>query len=412
MVTDYQPVGRDKRRRKGAKRWRKKTERMNSRQASSSLLYLAKFSDVTGLYRDSRVLYNGVYVGRVKTIIPTHEFVKDVRQPIIWVGIFIFDQDIELRSNDAATIVTDITGVSTLLIQSNPGEAETIKGVTKPPWREAFDADAFVKEHGFLEGKTPASLGVLQDKLNEILGNVRDLVNSVAGEQEKESLGNIITNLEDATKNASETFGSFNSIIQEHKPRFDSIIQNADKTFASLAETIDTNRQPVTDLVADAKVAAANLREASEGIKEVAKGLPDTGRLVDEKINALANRATAVLTSLETGARAVLDNFVLAGANFAETAERTRRAPWLLLYTPTKEDMELVNLYDAARNLANAQRAARVLIDRLDAVAGRETEGTEQLDAVIADVRRRLEAIDQAIKQSTQDVHEKASELQ
>jgi len=376
--------------------------------------YLAKFTDVTGLYPDSRVLYNGVLIGRVEMVAPTYEIVEGVRYPIIWVGLTVRvrqEAGINLRTNDTARVMTDITGVSTFLIQSHPGDAEIITPAAAPPWGKEFDADtvdAFVKEHDFLVGKTPASLAVLQEKVGEILDNVHGLVASVSGEEEKESINRIVHNVETASKDASEAFKTLNDVVQKNEPRLHSIIENADKAVTALAEMIDTNRQGLADAVADAKVVAGNFREASEGIKEAAKDLPETRRLVDERVKLLADRILAMLTGIETGARAALDNFALAGANFAETAERTRRAPWLLLHTPTKKEIDLANLYDSTRNLARTTHSLRVLTERLDALAELEPYDEEQFKAALAEIHERLDQLSAEVEESKQNVHEKA----
>jgi methyl-accepting chemotaxis protein len=121
----------------------------------------------------------------------------------------------------------------------------------------------------------------------------------------------------------------------------------------------------------------ANLADTTGTIKEKIPGIMDrvaarldefrvaldkTSGLLDE-VQATATNAkdlTGNIRSLLASNRSRLDEIIksanLASQNLAAASSEIRRSPWRLLYKPSDSEVANLNLYDAARQFAEASR--------------------------------------------------------
>jgi ABC-type transporter Mla subunit MlaD len=116
--------------------------------------------------------------------------------------------------------------------------------------------------------------------------------------------------------------------------------------------------------------------EEKQNIKEILRDLRD-----------IAADAKALIALNKSEISQTFQNFRQTSEHLKATAQEIRRAPWRLLARPDKQEVESLNLYDAARAFASAATNLGTLSDTLETLIEAREKGVqvepEQIQAML-----------------------------
>lgn len=148
--------------------------------------------------------------------------------------------------------------------------------------------------------------------------------------------------------------------------RIDRLTDSADQSFAAIHDLVRDKEKSL-------RVAIDNLHHVTEVAKE--KTMVQVAQTLDKASEALANLklTTQQLQTFVVGQRPVLErtlaNTRLASDQLKLAAIEVRRSPWRLLYEPDDKELDTDNLYDAARSFALAAGVLDSTTQSLQALA-------------------------------------------
>lgn len=200
--------------------------------------------------------------------------------------------------------------------------------------------------------------------------NRADLKATVAGAREvtenvKKKADAILENLKDATAKLKDTSANLGAIVQENRPDIRKTITHA----KSVMEKADSS---VGEILANARAASAGLKAGIEDFKVV------------------ASNAKAIMETNRKRIATTMQNFHETSTHLKALAKEVRRAPWRLFATPDKEEVESLNLYDAARAFAATASDLDSITDTLQVMMEAKTKGFEVPQDVFEEMLKRL----------------------
>ena len=211
-----------------------------------------------------------------------------------------------------------------------------------------------------------------------VMGNADTLVTKAQGSIDSlnKSLDHIKTVTSDIAANSKE----WNTKIGK-------ILDRADNAMGKLDALVESQQQTVKDSLANIKTATADAKDLLAGLK---------GNTLDQLNIAMTSvkqtaenlkSSSAKIRDFVAGAKPVLENTL---ANAQISAEQMnlatveiRRSPWRLLHTPSEEELETDNLYDAARSFALAAGALQAASASLDAVVQQQNSDPKQVQEMV-----------------------------
>lgn len=255
------------------------------------------------------------------------------------------------------------------------------------------------------------------------------------GEQEKQSVRDIIANIDRVTGRLAETMEgglvgdaeagvrSFREVADAARTKWpewsgkaDEIVGNiadASERAPDLAESVDARLEEIRALLGDARGYLRNHRAAVDETVENVRSASGRADAFLERLNAeLADSAARLLADGEAAmadARAaleqtravvveqrptverVLTNLSLGSDQLRATLAEVRRSPWRLVYRPDTRELENELLYDAARLYAGAVSELSRTASSLEAVAGARGLSEPEQTARVAELAEQLE---------------------
>jgi ABC-type transporter Mla subunit MlaD len=216
-------------------------------------------------------------------------------------------------------------------------------------------------------------------------------------------------------------------IGDEQRRQIQRIITNVadmtDALRADIPELTGAARRMLTEaepLAADARQAAAHLKDATARINALLADKDPTIRETLDNVHALSQRLMPVIDEAKTAVdnirvatdevksliltrrphlEKMLADLQLTGEQLKLAAIEIRRSPWRLLYKPSQKELASDNLYDAARSFAMAASTLDATVAALATVQQRdpadEPRIRELLDYLEAITQRFTEAQDQ-----------------
>jgi ABC-type transporter Mla subunit MlaD len=330
--------------------------------------------DIAGLQPGAEVRVGGRPVGEVVGVDPTDDY-QDVR-----VTIQIPDE-VPLREDAVVRIQTTLTGQVWLNVfdlgsgdrlaqgGSIPGEAGTLSDLITTINRLAPEVEALVAS--IRRDTVPAATRLIENadgavddvartaaNLTELSSSLRDLVGE--GTQGREDL-------EVTLAKARETA----ELLPE-------LLDNVDEAVSTIRLTVDDTGARLRSVLDKADAAAEDVVAAAEATRETTgtvRGLIAGNR---GRINQVVERLTDTARTLD-----------LASAEI-------RRSPWRLLYRPSGEQRESMNLYDAARRFAEGANALQDAAVALEGATDDPAAQPQEVEALLEDLRRRFEQFDEA----------------
>lgn len=292
--------------------------------------------------------------------------------------------------NARVTIAQALVGQSALINIEDVGFGDPVKGAL--PGRQQSPFAGAADELG---------LGAKEKgNLSSILENIRTTTDSIRKDLPEviEKVKATAANLEEGSKSVQTAATKINGILDENRDNVKAAVANA----KSLSEKADQKGGEVLD---NLKAASGDVKAIlDENRADLRKTVTQAGELM-AKVNAnadeiLANvKATSgdLLKTVKDIREVVVihkKNITTMVQNLHETSEHlkalakeVRRSPWRLFKEPDKQEVESINLYEAARDFASAASDLDSLADTLQVMSGAEREGFE----IDQELRRAIE---------------------
>ncbi len=239
-----------------------------------------------------------------------------------------------------------------------------------------------------------------RQQIRETIERVRNIVASV--EKRREKIGHLVEKLDQTVTELSEEVPrikrSLENIEQASADGRD-ILASTNKRKDKWFDDIDGITGRLNKLLADKD---QSLRAIVDNVEAISVSVKDES-LVEINKTLKAAREGAIsfeeagkrVSSLLAGQTPVIER---ALANLQLTADQLkmasieiRRSPWRLLYSPTEEELETDNLYDAARSFAIAAGALQAASTSLNAYAQARPEDE-------AGIKAKIEHLEQLFK--------------
>jgi ABC-type transporter Mla subunit MlaD len=227
-------------------------------------------------------------------------------------------------------------------------------------------ADDFVKKLGIEDQQ--------RRQIQNIIANVEKLSAALAAD--------VPALTESLRKQTPDILAKVNDIVSQvhtHSPAWwknvDGLLAGGDKAVASLNAILEENRPVLASALKHADVTLANAEEISSNVRQQTLAKINTALDTANKAVEDVYDMTGNLKSLVAAQRPVLERAIanarLVSDQLKLAAIEIRRSPWRLMYSPTNQELESDNIYDAARSFATAADALNSTADSLQAVLDR-----------------------------------------
>lgn len=348
----------------------------------------ARFQDVLGLRVGDPVFLFGMKVGTVQgvDVLPPEPDAKAVLTVTL-----AFPERFRtyIRSNTQVKIGKSITGSLSVLIK----EPDADLGPALPEGDDVF-----------LEGSVAPDISDIADDMSGLLAEAEGAVAGVTKMLERiETSGNLDRTLEEVA-----------TVAGRLRTDLDPILTSMKDTIASLKETLDEGRGLISENREDVRETVASLKgtvASADGFLERLDPVP--GKLDDalQTFRDSLGDVRGLLGDNRPHVDGILEDLSVTANNAANLTAEIKRRPWRLLYRPDPEELEAMELYDAAwaYNLGTSElhRSVRVLEDRL-----RKTEPDEDKRRKVEDALSRVRASIDRYREAEETFWEKLGEAE
>ncbi len=334
----------------------------------------AVFDDVQGLQAGDPVYLFGMRSGNVRAIeLGKGEAEGDARL-VVTMAIPSAYRPL-LRTTTRVYIDKTLTGNLSVLVQQNTID----RGARLPEGRE-------------LAGTPAADFGAIAQEAADVLQAAEEAIVAIQFIVDKtQKEGHVTKTLEGISGAANELRALLPTLSSEVKESLDEV----DRTLVTVRETVEENRGSL-------RATLANLETGSASLDKLIASLERTPAEIQEVL-AVVRRAAASVGDLVEENRVHLDSILTdldtTAANAANLTSEVKRRPWRLLYKPTVEEMQALELYDSAwaYNLAATElhKSARNLaahLERSPAADGTSDERDARYQAALKTALERVEA--------------------
>jgi len=114
-------------------------------------------------------------------------------------------------------------------------------------------------------------------------------------------------------------------------------------------------------------------------------------------MNEVTAEAVDLLTDGHRRMKPIMTSMAEAAANMEEAMARIRRAPWMMLYQPSREELVWANLLDARESLARRTYQLAQLAEELEQGV-ESSEARQKLLELIETQKQALEELDAKIQ--------------
>jgi len=352
------------------------------------------FDAAPNLKIGSPVLLAGHPVGRVDDVRLTQVPSDEAHEG----PCYVVDVTVELPKayticqNATVTIQQALVGQSAMIniVDVGYGEpvSEPLRGRRTSPFADAATelgiGETEKKNVSTILENLSKTTGQIRKDLPDIIAKLKTTGANLAevSQKAKGTLKRVDGILDENRKNLQEALANTRDLTAEAKKKVGETLENLKTASAKINAVLDENRKPIKETV-------ANARDLSAEGKAFVKKL-------DGAVDDLLPRVKAASASLKQG----LDDFKVIAAdtkalvatqkgNLATTAQNlketsqhlralskeVRRAPWRLFAKPDKEEVESLNLYDAARAFAIAATDLESVSDTLQVMLEAKEKG-------------------------------------
>lgn len=231
-----------------------------------------------------------------------------------------------------------------------------------------------------VEGLT-AKIGPLVDDVHKTVIDVRATIAHVNDVTVKEkidpALDRINTGLED-----------LKGILAENRPTIKTTIETAKETM----DNFKTASTDVKDVLAQNKdKLAATLQNVEEMSVKMNKA-GDTAQEILSKMNTLGDKVNGIVDENRRNVERSVANLKTLSEDAAAAVADIRRHPWRLLVKPDDEDVNTLNVYDAARDYNKGATALNAALLDMLAYLEAHPQGTPADSARLKDLSERLQS--------------------
>ncbi len=321
--------------------------------------------DVGGLESGTEVRIGGVKVGTVKYVeiidVDGHPQVK---------ALFSVPSKYKLKKDAIVTAQGGVTGSVNLNIEylgvgadATPDDA--LDG-------QAFGIAAVLGKANQVGDEAVQTLQAWRPRVNGILEDVRPRANAT------------LDQFKTTAVTADDTIKHLKSKIDPAYDKYAGVADNAKGAMANLNDVLGDTKGDIRETMANLASTTGSLKEKIPTVMDKVTGTLDgfratldkTATILDDVKTTASNTKdlTANIRSVIQGNRSRLDEIIksanLASQNLAAASSEIRRSPWRLLYKPSEGEVANQNLYDAARQFADAsgklQDSSQALRDLLN----------------------------------------------
>lgn len=296
-----------------------------------------------GLKIGNTVRVGGFDQGRVTKI----DFVNDAGQFRV---TFTLPTHYDLRADAVVQIEQGLTGTANLNI--------TAFGSGKK-WTEA----------DILDGR-PSAFAELQ----EIAPEVRGLVTQVRAKIDPAftKYEAVASNADKALVTADQTLAAFRDLFGDVKSDFRGLLANLNTTSGTLKERLPTTIDRVDRFL-----------DTTTQTIDGAKGTLEDIRLAAGNTKDVTAEARSLLTRNRTRFDKIIESLRDTSTNLESASAEIRRSPWRLLYTPKPNEVANLNVYDTARQFAEAAANLNDAAGALRDAAKDPNTSKEQLEGLM-----------------------------
>lgn len=244
--------------------------------------------------------------------------------------------------------------------------------------KQRLEIQQIIENTAALTGTIRKDLPMISAKAQTVM----DQASSVALKA-KESL----TQLDISLNNINTITSELASNSKQWNTKISDTITHANRAVAKLDALIQSESQTIKDALANIKIATTDAKELTGTLKT--RTLKQLEQAMDNVKQAMANlkEGSSQLKNFVTGQKPVLERTLANAQISAEQLKlatvEIRRSPWRLLHTPSEEELETDNLYDAARSFALAAGSLQAVSSSLNSVTRQENADPQQVKEML-----------------------------
>ncbi|MBL7141284.1 MAG: hypothetical protein ISS74_10285 [Planctomycetes bacterium] len=208
------------------------------------------------------------------------------------------------------------------------------------------------------------------DKLKTAGANLAEVSDKIKG-----TVARVDTVLDENRENLRLTVANARTMTEEAKKKTGEVLDTLNKASTSIKDMLDENREGVKKTVASAQALAAKADAAADDFLPRLKAASESLKTGIDDFQVVAADTKALLATNRGNIAATLQNFRETGDHLRALSKEVRRAPWRLFAKPDKEEVESINLYDAARAFAMAATDLDAVSDTLQVMIEAKDKG-------------------------------------
>lgn len=308
--------------------------------------------DVGGLEPGSQVRVGGVTVGDVE-----HVEIIEIEGRHLVKTVFNLPAKYKVKKDAVVAVQAGLTGLVNLNVTSlgMSDQAATLNDYLdgQPTgFAAAFEAVNKVGDEAVqtLQAWRPRVSGILDDARPRVNGTL-DQFKTTASTAD-ETIKHVRTKIDPAydkyagvADNASGAMSNLRDVLGDTKG-------DIRETMANLADTTGTLKEKIPGIM---DRVAARLDEFRVALDKTS-GVLDEVKATATNAKELSGNIRTVIASNKSRLDEIIKSANLASQNLAAASSEIRRSPWRLLYKPSDSEVANLNLYDAARQFAEASR--------------------------------------------------------
>ena len=341
--------------------------------------------DVSGVGPGADVRVGGVNVGDVESVRVSDDLTAvDVR--------IRMPGGIAIRQDPRVVVQTTITGVAWLNFD-NLGEGEPLEGGSVI----MGEAGTFANLVAAANRLAPSVTGLVEDvrqqtipELNSVLsssGRTIDNLDSTVTRfgDAADKVGGAAASAEELLKRNQEHLDVTLANLREASERAPRMLEDTNALVNTWTETSRSVQTTIDDTSAELKLLITDAREVASDVREIGEQ---------------AREATTEVRGLITGNRGKIETIINrlrdTGTTLSLAASEIRRSPWRLLYKPTGQQRDSLDLYDAARRFAEGASALQDAAVALSDAAADPTADQAQVQAMLEALQKKFQEFDKA----------------
>jgi len=215
-----------------------------------------------------------------------------------------------------------------------------------------------------------ADMPVIIDKLKTAGANLAEVSEKVKG-----TVARVDTVLDENRENLQQAVANARTMTDEARKKTGEMLDTLGQASTTIKEMLDENRDGVKKTVASAQALASKADAAADDFLPRLKAASESLKTGIDDFQVVAADTKALLATNRGNIAATLQNFRETGDHLRALSKEVRRAPWRLFAKPDKEEVESINLYDAARAFAMAATDLDAVSDTLQVMIEAKDKG-------------------------------------